>query len=152
MTRTLSRAEGRAVIVVDLPWPAKPLHPNARPHHMKKARATKDARADAYSVTKPKLRGINAKRLRVAITFHPPSNRGDTDNMLSACKAYLDGIADAAGVNDRNFDIDKPVRGEPNPPHGRVVVEIEPIDTWEHISEPLDRALAAIPVNRRSVA
>lgn len=30
----------------------------------------------------------------------------DADNALAACKAYLDGCADAFGVNDRGWDID----------------------------------------------
>jgi len=37
------------------------------------------------------------------VRFFPPSNRGDTDGMFSACKSAFDGIADALGVNDRRF-------------------------------------------------
>ena len=101
------------MIRIELPWPAKPLHPNARPHRMEKAYATKTARAEAAIVAKRKVAGLVADRLKVTAIFHPPSNRGDTDNMQAACKAYLDGIADAAGIDDKHFDLQKPVRGWP---------------------------------------
>lgn len=110
--------------VVTLPWPARALHSNARPHWAAKAGAVKKARADARNLAKPLVRGLKADRLRINITFHPPSNRGDTDNMLTACKAYLDGIADATGIDDRFFDIEKPVRGEPKK-GGEVKIQIE---------------------------
>lgn len=123
MSGKLSPSE--QMIRVELPWPANPLHPNARPHRMEKARATKKAREEACMVARPKVRGLTADRLRVAITFRPPSRRGDADNMLAACKAYLDGIADATGVNDRCFDIDMPVRGEPVK-GGAIIIEMVP--------------------------
>lgn len=55
-----------------------------------------------------------AKRDRVSLSDGPipvritvfPKKYGpapDKDNCVSAAKAYLDGIADAIGVNDRNF-------------------------------------------------
>jgi crossover junction endodeoxyribonuclease RusA len=44
--------------------------------------------------------------IAVRLTFHPPDNRRrDIDNALSCCKAYLDGIADAYGVNDNRFTL-----------------------------------------------
>ena len=29
----------------------------------------------------------------------------DADNCLAACKAYLDGVADALGINDKDLDV-----------------------------------------------
>lgn len=112
------------MIHIELPWPAKPLHPNARPHRMEKARATKKARTEAGIIAKRKVAGLASDRLKVTPIFHPPSSRGDTDNMQAACKAYLDGIADAAGIDDKHFDLQKPVRAEPVK-GGLVIFEIE---------------------------
>lgn len=41
----------------------------------------------------------------IPITFHfyPPDNRGDRTNYPNRLKAYIDGIADGLGVNDRRF-------------------------------------------------
>src|SRR3546814_1232582 len=42
--------------------------------------------------------------IRVVLTFYPPDRRQrDRDNLLSNCKASLDGIADSLGVNDSRF-------------------------------------------------
>jgi crossover junction endodeoxyribonuclease RusA len=59
----------------------------------------------------------------VKVTFHPPDNRRrDTDNMLASCKASLDGLALAMGVDDADWNLTiaraDPVKG------GAVVVEI----------------------------
>jgi crossover junction endodeoxyribonuclease RusA len=48
----------------------------------------------------------DGSRIAVRLTVYP-KGRGvapDKDNALSACKSYLDGIADAMGVNDSLFD------------------------------------------------
>ena len=51
----------------------------------------------------------------VVVTSHPPSNRWDKDNAKQISKPIMDGIADALGVNDKNFDFDQrvgaPVKG-----------------------------------------
>ena len=112
---TISAAEARAWRV-DLPWPAKKLHPNARPHRMEKARLTKKARADARSVASDaKLPRIEAGDINVTCIFSPPppKRNRDLDNLIAACKAYFDGIADAIGVNDSCFQHQAPVLGLP---------------------------------------
>src|SRR3546814_7129587 len=71
----------------------------------KRAKANKAMRKAAYYLTL----GANVKApengdIRVVLTFYPPDRRqSDRDNLLSNCKAYLDGIADALGVNDSRF-------------------------------------------------
>lgn len=124
-------------MIIHLPWPDRELHPNARRHYMTKARAAKKARALAHWAVEDHFRRrfiTPKKRLDaiqpltagcdVKITFHPPDNRRrDTDGMLSACKAYLDGIADAIGVDDSRFSISIS-RGEPKIGAGLVIFEL----------------------------
>src|SRR5687767_2435467 len=65
-------------------------------------------------------------RVRWSATFYPKTrNAIDDDNARSSLKAYQDGIANALGINDSQFDaptihFGEPVKG------GRVVVSIEP--------------------------
>lgn len=112
-----------ARVRIELPWPAKALHPNARPHRMEKARSVKKARRDADVMTRAAACNLHGDRLNVIVTFRPPSRRGDTDNMLAACKAYFDGIADATRIDDRHFTITAQ-RGEPVK-GGAVLIELE---------------------------
>lgn len=47
---------------------------------------------------------LPAEKTHVRIIFHAPDRRNrDLDNLLSSCKAYLDGIALAYGINDKLF-------------------------------------------------
>jgi crossover junction endodeoxyribonuclease RusA len=40
----------------------------------------------------------------MTITFHPPdARRRDRDNMIASCKALMDGLSDALGVDDAYF-------------------------------------------------
>lgn len=112
--------------LIVLPWPDRALHPNSRPHFMQKARATKKARRYAFYVVKQAgLPRMKADALDVSVTFHPPNNhRHDVDNALSAAKAFLDGIADAIGVDDSRFHT-IPHMAEAYPPHGAVHVQIK---------------------------
>lgn len=110
--------------MIELPWPPKELSPNARIHHMAKAKAAKMYRESAYWITKasgmmvPSEGGIGLR-----FDFHPPDmRRRDLDNMLASIKAGVDGIADALEVNDQRFGFwlsrEAPVKG------GRIVVSI----------------------------
>lgn len=58
--------------------------------------------------------------IRIVITFVPPDRRGDRANYPNRMKPYIDGIADALGVNDRRF-CPTYVFAEPEKP-GRVEV------------------------------
>lgn len=116
------------MIAIDLPWPSKDLHPNARVHWARKARATKRARSDATLCAMASgAKHIAAERLSVLATFSPPDNRRrDEDGMLSACKAYFDAIAVVVGVDDYRWKVSHetiaPVKG------GNVRVTITPIN------------------------
>jgi len=116
-------------LAVDLPWPNRVLHPNARPHYMAKAKAVKKARADAASMaTAAGLRGMSAEAVVATITFSPPTNHAhDIDGLLSSVKAYIDGLADVIGIDDSHWDI-VPVKAAMRP-LGNVRFEIAPMET-----------------------
>lgn len=94
-------------VELTLPWPPRELHPNARMHWAAKARITKKARQTAAWLAKAAGAGnLCVERLNVSIQFMAPDKRRrDTDGMISSVKAYLDGIADATGVDDSNFNL-----------------------------------------------
>ena len=94
---------------LDLPYPHKALWPNGRAHWAAKAKETKLHRAWAFAAMRaclPPSFKHDGDRIPIRITVHP-KGRGvapDKDNALAAAKAYLDGIADALGVDDSIFD------------------------------------------------
>lgn len=96
--------------MIELPYPAAALSPNSRAHWRTIASAKKSHREWARLATLAwrgtDHRPIDAEQIDVLITVYPPKawRTGDRDNFLSRCKAYLDGIADGLGVNDRVFD------------------------------------------------
>lgn len=108
---------------IALPWPPRELHPNARPHHFACASAAKAYRTQAYWLAKSALlTAPDDGDILLIVTFHPPSNRGDTDGMFSSIKAGLDGLADALGVNDRRFSFT--IRRAEPVKSGQVVITI----------------------------
>lgn len=121
----LSREEGRAVLAIDLPWPSRDLHPNARVHWARKASAAAKARRDASVATRAaKVGRIEADALKVTAVFAPPNNRArDDDGLIASMKSALDGIADIIGVDDSKWRIF--VEREPARKGGNVRVEIE---------------------------
>lgn len=89
-----------------LPWPPRTVHPNARGHWSPKARATKRMRQDAAWAAKQAKISVGDGPAHVSLTFYPPDKRRrDLDGMISSCKAYLDGLADALGVDDSRFTL-----------------------------------------------
>lgn len=112
---------------VELPWPDSRLSPNARNHWAIKSKAVSGARQLAFYEAKRAGAPTFGQGgdIRLLWTFFPPDKRPrDRDNMIAACKAYADGLADAWGVNDARFEPTyrraDPVRG------GRVVIEVLP--------------------------
>lgn len=110
---------------VELPWPSRDLHPNARVHWSKKAKAVKQAREDAAWWAKAAgVKRIKEDALSVNVVFFPPDNRRrDVDGMLSSLKPAIDGIADVTGVDDSKWQISIR-KASPRPPFGAVRVEI----------------------------
>lgn len=91
--------------MIELPYPAKALWPNGRAHWAAKSTATKKHRQWAHDATLAALGRSKGTPRAWSITVYPKP-RGplpDRDNTLAAMKAYQDGIADALGLNDREF-------------------------------------------------
>ena len=96
---------------VDLPWPPRHLSPNARVHWAVLARDKAAYRFSCMWLAKVAFCATGepafAVPVLVAIHFSPPDNRGrDLDNMLASCKAGLDGVAQAIGVDDKHWHLD----------------------------------------------
>lgn len=94
------------MITIDLPWPPKELNPNARIDRRSVAPIKKKHRADCYLMAKVATKDKIAGRHHIMLTFFPPNDwrQRDLDNLLASMKAGLDGVADALGINDREFD------------------------------------------------
>lgn len=89
-----------------LPWPSNKLSPNARTHYAVKMKITAAHKEKGYMIAKVAAleKPLEPVRQHVKILFHAPDRRKrDLDNLLSSCKAYLDGIALAYGINDSLF-------------------------------------------------
>ena len=115
-------------LFVELSWPAKQLSPNGRYHHMVRHRYAKAAKTEAGWATKaaPGWRDFGGDRFDVLIRAYPPVNRRrDADNIIASCKAALDGIADALGVDDSTFNAPRVEWGDVVE-HGKIVVRIAP--------------------------
>lgn len=96
-----------------LPWPPKPLWQNSRCHWSLKAKTVKFARTQAYHESL--VSGLRHMPTGEEWTHHlsfdfcPPDRRKrDLQNMPATQKAYIDGIADALGVDDATFKVKWP--------------------------------------------
>lgn len=103
------------MIAVTLPWPSAKLNPNRSKgfHWAVTSALRKSARLEAWALARaatskqqgwvPGILGNGAVSL--TITFMQPDRRArDRDNLLAALKPSLDGLADALGVNDSQFE------------------------------------------------
>jgi crossover junction endodeoxyribonuclease RusA len=108
------------VIELTLPFPAKILWPNGRSHWAEKARAVKAHRIwgrNAALIYRSDILALPGSRFDIAVTVYPKTrNAIDCDNCVAALKPYLDGIADALGVDDSLFNTPSiafggPIRG-----------------------------------------
>lgn len=126
-------------LIGSFPWPPKELNPNARVHHMAKARIAKKYRETCHLMALSMWGGLaramkvpERKNLHIWLTFEVPDNRKrDDDNLIAAFKPGRDGIADALKVDDSAFALHV-VRGMKHK-GGRVKVAITdrfPDDTW----------------------
>jgi len=114
------------VTEIVLPFPAKDLWPNARPHWAAKARLAKKHRAWAYAATLAAKVPTPESRVNFIVTIHPRATRKiDADNAIAALKSSFDGIADALGVNDNTFNAPVVLFGLPRP-GGLVRIEVMP--------------------------
>lgn len=108
-----------------LPWPARALHSNSRAHWAEKHRATAKARSEAAFVAKQA--GVGCwPTATILIEYYPPTRRGDPQNVPTSLKAYIDGIADAMGCDDRGFRVDYPRVFAGTKKGGEVVFRVRP--------------------------
>lgn len=104
-----------------LPWPAQELRPNRSVHWARLSTARKHQKETAFWLAKEAKLFAPAGPLRVRLDAYPKhERRRDKDNLIASCKAALDGIAQAIGVDDSLFD---PVCVI-HPADGRGVIEI----------------------------
>jgi crossover junction endodeoxyribonuclease RusA len=97
------------ILKIELSWPAEQLSPNGRAHHMVVARFKKAAKIEAGWATKyvrPFAWAPPEGKIPVHLIAHPKPTgpHPDADNLVASVKSHLDGIAEALGVNDRDFD------------------------------------------------
>lgn len=102
----MSACVWKPVLALSLPHPERALKPNGRAHWAQKARAVKKARAVARMMMRSVMaqNGVAADDVRLRgykLTWWYKGVCPDVDNCLASCKAYLDGCADALGVDDR---------------------------------------------------
>jgi len=90
--------------MITLPWPPKELSPNSRTHRLAKAKAAKAYRLACWAIARQSLIRLPQGRHALKLTFFPPTRQPrDLDNCLASIKSGLDGVADAWGINDRDF-------------------------------------------------
>lgn len=86
---------------IELPYPPSILSPNSREHWRPKSVAVKKYRHDCKCLALGKQPFLTMK-----ITFHPPcGRRRDIDNAIGAFKSGQDGLAEAWGVDDSQFEV-----------------------------------------------
>jgi hypothetical protein len=109
--------------MIVLPFPPSSLSGHAKGHWREKAAETKKHRAWAYHATlAAKASAPASGDIAIRIKFTPPDRRGDRTNFANRMKPYLDGIAEALGINDARF-LPSYEFAEPQKP-GNVVVTI----------------------------
>lgn len=115
---------------IELDFPPASLFPNrAKGTHWTVTHSAKTLYRDNSGwLTKGQLNGWvpTDQSIKLTVTFVMPDKRlRDTDNCLAAAKAGLDGMADALGVNDRQFQplvIFREYGAKP----GKMIVDVEP--------------------------
>lgn len=107
-----------------LPWPSAKLTPHAKGHWRPKADATKAARRLAWETCLDTPRILTVPDAVIYVEYWPKAYRGDVHNMHGRMKAYIDGIADAMGCDDKNFRIDFPSVWAGKSPNGKVIFRV----------------------------
>ena len=95
-------------MLITLEWFDKRLNPNMKTHWRKvhKLRSEQKLLAQLAALGAACRHGPPEKKDRypLKITFHPPCRRRrDVDNCIAAIKGALDGVAQAWGVDDKQF-------------------------------------------------
>ena len=99
-----------AYLTITLPPPPKALRPNYRLVWQAKLKPKKEARDLAEKETKEVLLSAGGIPQGYVPTgyavrwYYRLGVAPDVDNVLASCKAYIDGVCDALGVNDRDLE------------------------------------------------
>lgn len=109
---------------IELPWPSSDLTPHAKGGWWKKATATAKARGDAKLVALEAPAIECEPRAVIYVEYWPKAYRGDVQNMHGRMKAYIDGIADAMGCDDKQFEVHFPAKWAGKDPKGKVVFRV----------------------------
>ena len=112
--------------LIDLPWPDRNLQSNARCHWGKKSRLTNSARGTAKLLATLKGVKVPMPDATIEIEYYPRNLRGDVHNVPSSLKAYIDGIADAMGCDDKRFIVKYPDKFAGITKLGSVIFHIKP--------------------------
>lgn len=84
-------------------WPHPALSPNARVSRQATAHARSAARKEAQKEV-GRIEAIATPHAHIEVTFHDPNNRRrGMDNLFASINAHLSGIADAAGIDGRDW-------------------------------------------------
>lgn len=101
------------------PYPPKELNPNEKVHWGTASRKTKIYRENCFYLARSMTPSLALK-----VTIHPPDKRKrDVQNTIAACKALVDGIQDAWGIDDSQFIIDWPKSFADPVKNGAIIVE-----------------------------
>jgi hypothetical protein len=105
--------------MIELPWPPSSLVPHARyKGGYKKANDTKKHRLQCGLIAKN-----HKPTTEFRVMFYPPCKRArDLMNTIGACKALIDGLQDAWGIDDNKFRIHWPVVYSEPVKGGKVVI------------------------------
>lgn len=109
---------------IELPWPSTDLTPHAKGGWWKKANATKEARNHAWAVAMETPAIECDPQAVIFVEYYPKAFRGDVHNVHGRCKAYIDGIADAMGCDDKRFEIHFPAVWAGKDKRGKVVFRV----------------------------
>lgn len=91
-------------MLVELPFPSSALSGHQGGRWREKARVIATHRSWAFHATKAAKIQVPAEGdIPIKFRFVPPNRRGDRTNYPNRLKPYIDGIAEALGINDRRF-------------------------------------------------
>lgn len=96
-------------LVIELPLPDRRLGGNTRVHHMALYRIRKQHKGLAGMMTKQVMLAAQDKDFNFAgyalEFFYTLNRRRDVDNLVTATKAYLDGVSAALGQDDSAWEL-----------------------------------------------